>query len=105
VFYYFTPAGGAELPVPAYFHKRDTHDPTRNKGVDQLALEIDFVIVAEVAQGAADPALAAPAAPLIDVGSIAVGAHLSARAVKAQTGLDATMTNDAVVEARPAPGT
>jgi hypothetical protein len=105
VFYYFTPAGGAELAVPAYFHKRDTHDPTRNKGVDQLALGIDFVIVAEVAQGAADPAFAAPAAPLIDVGSVAVGADLSARAVKAQTGLEAKMTNDAVVEARPAPGT
>jgi hypothetical protein len=105
VFYYFTPAGGTELPVAAYFHKRDSHDAARNKGVEQLALGIDFVIVAEVAQGAADPAFAAPSAPLIDVGPIAVGAHLSTRAVKAQTGLEANMTNDAVVEAPPAPGT
>jgi hypothetical protein len=105
VFYYFTPAGAAELPVPAYFHKRDLHDTAQNKGVEQLALGIDFVVVAEVSQGAADPAFAPPGAPLIDAGPIAVGAHVAARAVKAQTGLGAKMTYDAVVEAPPAPGT
>jgi hypothetical protein len=105
VFYYFTPAGGAELPVAAYFHKRDSRDTSQNKGVDQLALAIDFVVAADGAPGETDAAFAVPVAPLIDVAPVAVGDRLSTRAVKAQTGLDAKMTHAAVVEAQPVAGT
>jgi hypothetical protein len=105
VFYYFTPAGGAELPVAAYFHKRDSGDTSQNKGVDQLALGIDLVVAADGEPVATDPAFAVPVGPLIDVVAVAVGDHLSVRAVKAQTALEAKMTHDAVVEAPPVAGT
>ena len=35
---------GPDLGRPAFFHKRDHDDPIENKGVRQLAIEVDFAI-------------------------------------------------------------
>jgi hypothetical protein len=45
VFYYFRiDPNGQDLAAPVYFHKRDDDDQSLNKGIDQLAIEIDFVM-------------------------------------------------------------
>ena len=45
VFYHLrTDPKGADLGLPAYFHKHDDDDPSLNKGVGKLAAELDFVI-------------------------------------------------------------
>ena len=37
---------GAEIVPPAYFHKVDASDPTSNKGLNQLRMNVDFVLSA-----------------------------------------------------------
>ncbi|MFC1794572.1 hypothetical protein ACFL3Q_13395, partial [Planctomycetota bacterium] len=52
IFYYFrqTPEG-KEFEWPAYFHKRDDRDKSLNKGLDQLKLDIDFVVASDPLPG------------------------------------------------------
>ena len=104
VFYYFRPASAtAEFPLPAYFHKRDDRDNTQNKGVGQLGIEIDFVIATDPDRGlAANPATVFPRPPLLGITPVATGGSLSSRAVKAQTGVEATMAQGALIAAVPA---
>jgi hypothetical protein len=109
VFYYFRPAPsgtgtqGAEFPLPAYFHKQNQQDAPQNKGVGQLAIEIDFAIATDAKDGAgANPALASPRAPVLDIPPFATGASLSIRAVKAQTAVETKMARAAQVPAIPA---
>ncbi|MCP4699277.1 MAG: hypothetical protein GY862_20880 [Gammaproteobacteria bacterium] len=45
VFYYFRLAPeGEDLGLPAYFHKRDAQDDTLYKGLNQLNIQVDYVI-------------------------------------------------------------
>jgi hypothetical protein len=107
VFYHFRPAPtGAEYPQAAYFYKRDEQDATQNMGVGQLGVEIDFVVAADAVPGSAaaggSPSTAAPRAPILDVATLQTGSTLSARAVKAQTAVDAAMTRTARIAGVPA---
>lgn len=101
VFYYFRRlTGGDDFPLPAYFHKRDDQDAMQNKGVGQLGVEIDFVIVADpdVRPGAdRDLARVFPRPPLLDITPFAAGTSLACRAVKAQTKVHTTMALHAQV--------
>jgi hypothetical protein len=106
VFYHFRPSsGGDELPLPAYFHQRDEHDTTQNKGVDQLGVEIDLTLAADpeppLAAGA-DLARAFPRLPLLDITPLPVGTSLACRAVKAQTKVEVAMAQLAQLAAVPA---
>lgn len=105
VFYYFRPApAGAEFPLPAYFHKRDDQDTSRNKGVGQLGLEIDFAVARgpdAPARGPTDPASLFPRSPLLSITAVAADSSLASRAVKAQTGVEVQMARAAEVMAVP----
>ncbi|MEZ4731466.1 MAG: hypothetical protein R3E79_30480 [Caldilineaceae bacterium] len=90
VFYAFRLApDGAELGLPAYFHQRDDQDNQVNKGLEQLALEVDLVVARDPAEPLAGDDLAQkpPAPPLVMTGPLPVGASLQVRATKAQTGV------------------
>lgn len=105
VFYHFRPSsGGDEFPLPAYFHQRDEHDTTQNKGVDQLGVEIDLTLAAEpevpLAPGA-DLAKVFPRLPLLDITPLPVGTRLACRAVKAQTKVEVEMAQLALIAAVP----
>ena len=79
VFYYFRrEPERAELGLPVYFHKKDETDQTVNKGLDQLMIDVDFVVAAE------EP----PAAPILETGVLPEGTICSVLAVKAQTGVE-----------------
>lgn len=103
VFYYFTPLKtGEEHPVPVYFHQLDAQDNTQNKGVDQLSVEVDFVIIADpVPPVPSDANLATtiPQAPRLDMMPIEDLDAFSVRAVKAQTGVETVMLDNKVVTA------
>lgn len=104
VYYHLRPlSADAAFSWPAYFHKRDPDDARQNKGVGQLAIEIDFAIAtdAEVAPAtrAASPF---PRAPVLDILPFPGDDSLDFRAVKAQTGLDTRMSRQALVAAVPA---
>ncbi|HRL76976.1 MAG TPA: hypothetical protein PK440_17750 [Candidatus Accumulibacter phosphatis] len=106
VFYHFRPSsGGDELPLPAYFHQRDEHDVTQNKGVDQLGIAIDLALAAEpetpLAAGA-DLAKVFPCLPLLDITPLPAGTSLACRAVKAQTKVEVAMAQLAQLAAVPA---
>jgi hypothetical protein len=106
VFYYFRQtAAGAEFPLAAYFHKRDDQDTTRNKGVGQLGIQIDFAIAADPDATPAgrpnDLSLVSPRPPLLNITPVAIGSSLSSRAVKAQTEVEAPMTIAAQIAALP----
>lgn len=102
VFYFFTPSSGAEFRSPAYFHKRDQQDAPQNKGIGQLAIEVDLAIAADPAAGpAANPAMAEPRLPLLDIVPFPAGASLSSRAMKAQTLVETKMAQAALVAALP----
>jgi hypothetical protein len=104
VFYYFRRApSGNEFPLPVYFHKRDEQDPTQNKGVGQLGIEIDFAIATDqAASPGANRATVFPRPPLLDVTPFATASRLSSRAVKAQTGVEAAVSGVAAIAAVPA---
>jgi hypothetical protein len=90
VFYYFRQSPtGMEFKRPAYFHKRDDRDKSLNKGLDQLKLQIDFVIAAdpppsEVSEST-NLAEIHPEPPLLQTDHLSTGTTLYIRAVKAQT--------------------
>ncbi len=90
VFYFFrqTPKG-QEFPRPAYIHQRDDRDGSLNKGLGQLAVEIDLVVARDPAVngegGSAHPANLAPEPPLLETGPLDTNSTLYIRALKAQT--------------------
>ncbi len=107
VFYYFRKtANGKEFKWPAYFHKQDAHDPQLNKGVDQLAVDVDFVVAADRAGTKADTARIrsemAPEAPRLETGRLPGGTTLHGRAVKAQTRIEMSLNETAQIPALPA---
>lgn len=106
VFYHFRPSpAGDDFPLPAYFHQRDEHDVTQNKGVDQLGVEIDLALATDLqpplAVGA-DLARAFPRLPLLDITPLPAGTSLACRAVKAQTKVEVAMAQLAQLAAVPA---
>jgi hypothetical protein len=103
VFYYLrVDPDGQELTTPVYFHKRDDDDPRANKGIDQLAVEIDFVMTPAwpAEKTAASPGFAGtpPEWPVLEAPGLNSGAVLHVRAVKAQTGVSVELTGTVDVE-------
>ena len=106
VFYYFREApSGAEFPRAAYFHKRDDQDERQNKGLDQLAVDVDFVVARDpderIAPRRADPARTIPRSPVLTIPPVASGSSITARAMKAQTAVDVAMAQAASIAAVP----
>jgi|GEM_PF-528936 len=110
---------GPALPLPAYVHQRDDQNAELNKGLGQLAVGIDLVVVDDAAAGA--PPVAGdspprdrlpPATPLLDLpdglarelaGAPAGAADtvLAWQAVKAQTGADVALARTLRLQALP----
>jgi hypothetical protein len=109
-FYFFrrTPQG-KDLNLPVYFHKRDDFDKSQNRGLDQLKLNIDFVVAADPPAGSVsavdNPAKIFPQPPLLETGPLKTDSSLHIRAVKAQTrvkkALDLTAQIGALPEIHP----
>jgi hypothetical protein len=105
VFYSFhLPPDGSEFSWPAYFHQRDVQDITQNKGVDQLGVEIDFVIAddADIDVSGQNPANTTPPWPILDITPFATDSELLIRAHKAQTSVQVPMAEAALIAAVPA---
>ncbi|HUT46928.1 MAG TPA: hypothetical protein VMX36_11630 [Sedimentisphaerales bacterium] len=106
IFYYFrqTPEG-KEFEWPAYFHKSDDCDESLNKGLEQLELEIDFVVAADPFPGkvsdSANLAQVAPEPPLLQTGRLPTGTTLHIRAVKAQTSVATPLEHTANIPSCP----
>jgi hypothetical protein len=106
VFYFFrrTPQG-KDLNLPAYFHKRDDRDKSQNKGLDQLKLNIDFVVAADPPAGSVsavdNPAKIFPQLPLLETGPLKTDSSLHIRAVKAQTRIKKPLDLTAQIGALP----
>ena len=105
VFYSVLPLAGAAPSLPGYFHQRDDRNPAQNKGLEQLALGLDFAIAGKPAgalAGLADPATVAPIDPSLVAPVWPLGSELAVRATRAQTGLQAMLDKHAVVAPLPA---
>jgi hypothetical protein len=103
VFYYLrVEPNGQDVAAPVYFHKRDDADQSINKGIDQLAVEIDFVMMrtwsAEKIAASTGLAQTPPELPVLETSSVQSGAVLHVRAVKAQTGVSVELTDTVSVE-------
>lgn len=87
VFYHFF-QGGEAIGLPAYFHRLDETDPEQNRGLGQLRVEVDFVIVRDPPRVGAEEDLARlrPLPPLVDV-TLSQDAPVSVWAVKVRTGV------------------
>jgi hypothetical protein len=106
VFYRFrSDPGGTDIALPAYFHKRDEANVRLNKGLGQLAIEVDLAI-------ATDPPLGGPSAPtsraelppvppILDLAPLNLDATLHVHAVKAQTQVAADLDKMAQVPSLP----
>jgi hypothetical protein len=83
----------------AYIHQRDDRDESLNKGLGQLALEIDFVVAVDPADteysGSPNRAKDAPEPALLDTGQLDLPSAFDGRAVKAQTKLEAPLVDAA----------
>lgn len=99
-------APNTALALPGYFHQRDAVQPALNKGIGQLGVAIDFVVAAD------PPRRPEPGVDALDVwpvqtpslhlpAALPVGERLGWRAVKAQTGLAATLLATTPVQGRP----
>jgi hypothetical protein len=103
VFYYFrVDPNGQDVAAPVYFHKRDDNDQSVNKGIEQLAIEIDFVIARtwslEKTGTSSGLAQTPPELPVLEASGLDSGAVLHVRAVKAQTGVSVELTQTVSVE-------
>jgi hypothetical protein len=108
VFYYFRVGpNGQDIAVPVYFHKRDDDDQGINKGIAQLAIEIDFVVArtwsAEKIAASSSLAQTPPELPVFEASDLDSGAVLQVRAVKAQTGVSVELTQTVKVEPNASP--
>lgn len=107
MFYYFSKAPhGTDFPSPAYFHKRDERDDRFNKGLNQLKVEVDFVVAADRPDGDDDAATVGaetrPEAPLLETGGpLPGGTTLYVRAVKAQTRIETPLDKTAQITILP----
>ncbi|HEY4899326.1 MAG TPA: hypothetical protein VIH91_00775 [Terriglobales bacterium] len=103
IFYYFRVGNaGTEITPPAYFHKVDANDPTTNKGLNQLRINLDFVLERDrsgATTGA--PSATPPPPPLLDIGSQAFGISLFVRAMKARTRVSVPLPQTAQIPAPP----
>ncbi|WP_437316198.1 hypothetical protein [Sorangium sp. So ce385] len=89
---------GADLGLPAYFHKTDDRDARLNKGIEQLRVEGDLAISrgpSRPASTSAELAATPPLAPLLETGPLDAGTTLHFRAVKAQTRAAARLSQTA----------
>jgi hypothetical protein len=88
VFYHFR-AGATELGLPAYFHERDEGNAQLNKGVGQLKVEVNLVVVRDAPSGDAsdDPAQLYPPPPVVELAPLPPDGIVSVSAVKARTGV------------------
>ena len=103
VFYYFQVGGaGAEIVPPAYFHKVDANDATSNKGLNQLRINVDFVLERDLAIATVGPrSQTPPPPPMIDIGSQTPGISLSVRAMKARSRVSVPVAQTAKIPASP----
>lgn len=95
---------GADLGLPAYFHKVDEQDPTVNKGIGQLRVEVDLAIsrgTQRPAATASELAATPPLSPVLDTGPIDLGTKLYLRAVKAQTRVSVKLAKQAQMDSLP----
>lgn len=97
-----TPPGSSILP-PAYMHKRDAVDPSLNKGLGQIKLEVDFVLARDRPEGGGSLDLAdtPPLPPLLVTDPLAAGVTLTLSAMKAQTRLSADLAASGVIDPMP----
>ncbi len=100
-------ATGTAVARPAYFHKRDAADATQNKGIGQLAVEVDLVVPAPVGATVAAATeldrsrqIARPPELTLTADAVDVTWRVSGR--KAQTGVGIDLEREAVVGAPPA---
>ena len=95
---------GEEAPIggPAYFHQRDDQRAQLNKGIDQLAIEVDAVIARDRPGPAGDPRTTPPPDPLLDTAPLPAGSVLRVRARKAMSGLTTALPRGAVLDDVPA---
>ncbi len=103
VFYAFRiDAKGNDVGVPIYFHKRDEEDQNVNKGIDQLTVEIDFVIARDWSpeKTGASSGLnqTPPELPVLEASGLQSGASVYVRATKAQTGVSVELTQPISVQ-------
>lgn len=103
VFYSFRlDPNGQDIAAPVYFHKRDDDDQGINKGIAQLAIEIDFVIARdwspEKTTTSSGLVQTPPELPVFEANSLDSGTVLHVRAVKAQTGVSVELTQTVRVE-------
>lgn len=92
----------APIPWTAYFHKRDDEDATQNKGIGQLAVEVDMAVPADPVtassgQPQSDGARQVPRPPLLSVGAGPADVTWLLRAMKAQTRVSVAMVREAVI--------
>ncbi len=94
---------GTSEPIgrPAYFHQRDDVDARLNKGIDQLAIEVDAVVARDRLAPEGDPRDTPPAPPVLDTAPLPAGTVLRALARKVMSGLEATLEHRAVLDAVP----
>ena len=85
----------SEIGRPAYFHKHDDLEPTQNKGIDQLTVEVDFVVARSFSEGSVinNPTETPLLPPQVEVNPIPTNSILPAAAVKAMTRVSAVMTH------------
>ncbi len=107
VFYYLrsTPTG-EEFKQAVYFHKRDAQNATQNKGLGQLGLEVDFVVVGDSTPGTSVTGAAAstfPPLPTLDITPLTIGSEFYLRAVKAQTAVETLLDTSRLVEEKVVP--
>jgi hypothetical protein len=86
VFYHIRhQADGDDIALPAYFHQHDDQDPELNKGLDQLQLEVDFVIARDYpADDNLDLTRQSPPDPIVETDPLS-DTTLFIYAVKART--------------------
>ncbi len=103
VFYHLRlEADGKDIGLPAYFHQRNDQDASLNKGLEQLTIEVDFVIARSPLQPTGgNPAETAPATPVIETDGLPLGTRLHVHAVKAQTRVATGLLNSVTINDPP----
>jgi len=103
IFYYFHVGDAATEPPNVYIHKRDHEIQRFNKGVGQMKVQIDFVIV-ENTTLTGNASTNIPEPPILENLSIPFDTEIPITAKKAQTGASVTLKRTLMIASPPAIG-
>jgi hypothetical protein len=86
LYYLLDPVTNKPLGRPAYFHRKDEGDPTRNRGIGKMRVSRDFAVARGSVAAGSDRTTTPALDPVVTVTPLPKDRSVKVMAVRARTG-------------------